>query len=36
MYVALSGNDRSAGLNENLRWRKEQTEWRQANERQDK
>lgn len=31
-----AGNDRSAGLNENLRWRKEQTEWRQANERQDK
>uniref|UniRef100_A0A663FIQ5 Dedicator of cytokinesis 8 n=1 Tax=Aquila chrysaetos chrysaetos TaxID=223781 RepID=A0A663FIQ5_AQUCH len=26
----------SAGLNENLRWRKEQTHWRQANERQDK
>uniref|UniRef100_A0A8C3JT96 Dedicator of cytokinesis 8 n=1 Tax=Calidris pygmaea TaxID=425635 RepID=A0A8C3JT96_9CHAR len=25
-----------AGLNENLRWRKEQTHWRQANERQDK
>ncbi|OXB54791.1 hypothetical protein ASZ78_008191 [Callipepla squamata] len=32
----LRGNDRSAGLNENLRWRKEQTQWRQANERQDK
>ncbi|GAB0204141.1 dedicator of cytokinesis protein 8 [Grus japonensis] len=32
----LRGNDRSAGLNENLRWRKEQTHWRQANERQDK
>ncbi|XP_071435974.1 dedicator of cytokinesis protein 8 isoform X2 [Pithys albifrons albifrons] len=31
-----AGNDRSAGLNENLRWRKEQTQWRQANERQDK
>uniref|UniRef100_A0A8C5LM28 Dedicator of cytokinesis 8 n=1 Tax=Leptobrachium leishanense TaxID=445787 RepID=A0A8C5LM28_9ANUR len=27
------GNDRFAGLNENLRWRKEQTQWRQANER---
>uniref|UniRef100_A0A803V7J3 Dedicator of cytokinesis 8 n=1 Tax=Ficedula albicollis TaxID=59894 RepID=A0A803V7J3_FICAL len=25
-----------AGVNENLRWRKEQTQWRQANERQDK
>ncbi|XP_041282880.1 dedicator of cytokinesis protein 8 [Onychostruthus taczanowskii] len=31
-----AGNDRSAGVNENLRWRKEQTQWRQANERQDK
>ncbi|XP_030322741.1 dedicator of cytokinesis protein 8 [Calypte anna] len=31
-----AGNDRSAGINENLRWRKEQTHWRQANERQDK
>ncbi|XP_054034501.1 dedicator of cytokinesis protein 8 [Dryobates pubescens] len=31
-----AGNDRSVGLNENLRWRKEQTHWRQANERQDK
>uniref|UniRef100_A0A8B9GF97 Dedicator of cytokinesis 8 n=1 Tax=Amazona collaria TaxID=241587 RepID=A0A8B9GF97_9PSIT len=29
-------NDRSVGLSENLRWRKEQTQWRQANERQDK
>ncbi|KAM4809260.1 dedicator of cytokinesis protein 8 [Rhinophrynus dorsalis] len=28
-----TGNDRFAGLNENLRWRKEQTQWRQANER---
>uniref|UniRef100_A0A663FJP4 Dedicator of cytokinesis 8 n=1 Tax=Aquila chrysaetos chrysaetos TaxID=223781 RepID=A0A663FJP4_AQUCH len=27
---------RGSGLNENLRWRKEQTHWRQANERQDK
>uniref|UniRef100_A0A8C8BHX6 Dedicator of cytokinesis 8 n=1 Tax=Otus sunia TaxID=257818 RepID=A0A8C8BHX6_9STRI len=27
---------RGSGLNENLRWRKEQTQWRQANERQDK
>ncbi|NXU04743.1 DOCK8 protein, partial [Buphagus erythrorhynchus] len=35
-YIALLGNDRSAGVNENLRWRKEQTQWRQANERQDK
>ncbi|KAF4802994.1 hypothetical protein TURU_019556 [Turdus rufiventris] len=31
-----AGNDRSAGVNENLRWRKEKTQWRQANERQDK
>ncbi|KGL80696.1 Dedicator of cytokinesis protein 8, partial [Tinamus guttatus] len=31
-----AGNDRSVGLNENLRWRKEQTHWRQANEKQDK
>uniref|UniRef100_A0A8C3TBM3 Dedicator of cytokinesis 8 n=1 Tax=Chelydra serpentina TaxID=8475 RepID=A0A8C3TBM3_CHESE len=35
-YVALLGNDRFPGLNENLRWRKEQTQWRQANERLDK
>ncbi|XP_053555956.1 dedicator of cytokinesis protein 8 [Bombina bombina] len=27
-----TGNDRFSGLNENLRWRKEQTQWRQANE----
>ncbi|RMC16389.1 hypothetical protein DUI87_06716 [Hirundo rustica rustica] len=25
-----AGNDRAAGVNENLRWRKEQTQWRQA------
>ncbi|XP_044302042.1 dedicator of cytokinesis protein 8 isoform X1 [Varanus komodoensis] len=31
-----AGNDRFSGLNENLRWRKEQTQWRQANERLDK
>ncbi|CAM2114532.1 unnamed protein product [Caretta caretta] len=31
-----AGNDRFPGLNENLRWRKEQTQWRQANERLDK
>ncbi|XP_030894331.1 dedicator of cytokinesis protein 8, partial [Leptonychotes weddellii] len=30
------GNDRFPGLSENLRWRKEQTHWRQANEKQDK
>ncbi|KAM8960557.1 dedicator of cytokinesis protein 8 [Pelodytes ibericus] len=28
-----TGNDRFAGLNENLRWKKDQTQWRQANER---
>ncbi|XP_068092049.1 dedicator of cytokinesis protein 8 isoform X2 [Hyperolius riggenbachi] len=28
-----TGNDKFSGLNENLRWRKEQTHWRQANER---
>ncbi|XP_028910927.1 dedicator of cytokinesis protein 8 isoform X3 [Ornithorhynchus anatinus] len=31
-----AGNDRFPGLNENLRWRKEQTHWRQANEKLDK
>ncbi|XP_069084743.1 dedicator of cytokinesis protein 8 isoform X1 [Pleurodeles waltl] len=31
-----AGNDRFAGLNENLRWKKEQTQWRQANEKLDK
>uniref|UniRef100_A0ABM5FS84 Dedicator of cytokinesis protein 8 isoform X2 n=1 Tax=Pogona vitticeps TaxID=103695 RepID=A0ABM5FS84_9SAUR len=31
-----AGNDRFPGLNENLRWRKEQTQWRQANEKLDK
>ncbi|XP_029468971.1 dedicator of cytokinesis protein 8 isoform X2 [Rhinatrema bivittatum] len=31
-----AGNDRFPGLSENLRWRKEQTQWRQANERLDK
>uniref|UniRef100_A0A2K6SKA5 Dedicator of cytokinesis 8 n=1 Tax=Saimiri boliviensis boliviensis TaxID=39432 RepID=A0A2K6SKA5_SAIBB len=30
------GNDRFPGLNENLRWKKEQTQWRQANEKLDK
>ncbi|XP_024108331.3 dedicator of cytokinesis protein 8 isoform X3 [Pongo abelii] len=30
------GNDRFPGLNENLRWKKEQTHWRQANEKLDK
>ncbi|XP_027695364.1 dedicator of cytokinesis protein 8 isoform X1 [Vombatus ursinus] len=31
-----AGNERFPGLNENLRWRKEQTHWRQANEKLDK
>ncbi|XP_034956196.2 dedicator of cytokinesis protein 8 isoform X3 [Zootoca vivipara] len=31
-----AGNDKFPGFNENLRWRKEQTHWRQANERLDK
>ncbi|XP_078070451.1 dedicator of cytokinesis protein 8 isoform X2 [Mustelus asterias] len=30
------GNERNFGLNENLRWRKDQTQWRQGNERQEK
>uniref|UniRef100_W5MSP2 Dedicator of cytokinesis 8 n=1 Tax=Lepisosteus oculatus TaxID=7918 RepID=W5MSP2_LEPOC len=30
------GNDRTLGQNENLRWRKDLTQWRQTNERQDK
>lgn len=29
-------NDRFQGLNENLRWKKKQTQWRQANEKLDK
>uniref|UniRef100_A0A8B9GGV1 Dedicator of cytokinesis 8 n=1 Tax=Amazona collaria TaxID=241587 RepID=A0A8B9GGV1_9PSIT len=32
----LRRSQESVGLSENLRWRKEQTQWRQANERQDK
>eukprot|EP00062_Callorhinchus_milii_P008194 gi/632950629/ref/XP_007890827.1/ PREDICTED: dedicator of cytokinesis protein 8 isoform X3 [Callorhinchus milii] len=30
------GNDRTIGVNENLRWRKDQTQWRQGNERLEK
>ncbi|XP_060697150.1 dedicator of cytokinesis protein 8 isoform X2 [Hemiscyllium ocellatum] len=30
------GNERNFGINENLRWRKDQTQWRQGNERQEK
>jgi hypothetical protein len=36
MHFLTVGNDRFPGLNENLRWRKEQTHWRQANEKLDK
>ncbi|XP_041104640.1 dedicator of cytokinesis protein 8-like isoform X1 [Polyodon spathula] len=31
-----AGNERIQGLNENLRWRKDLTQWRQTNDRQDK
>ncbi|XP_069783742.1 dedicator of cytokinesis protein 8 isoform X2 [Narcine bancroftii] len=30
------GNERNFGVNENLRWRKDQTQWRQGNEKQEK
>ncbi|XP_078252208.1 dedicator of cytokinesis protein 8 isoform X2 [Rhinoraja longicauda] len=30
------GNERNFGVNENLRWRKDQTQWRQGNERHEK
>ncbi|XP_032873676.1 dedicator of cytokinesis protein 8 isoform X3 [Amblyraja radiata] len=30
------GNERNFGINENLRWRKDQTQWRQGNERHEK
>ncbi|XP_072928200.1 dedicator of cytokinesis protein 8 isoform X1 [Hemitrygon akajei] len=30
------GNERNFGINENLRWRKDQTQWRQGNEKQEK
>ncbi|XP_039614776.1 dedicator of cytokinesis protein 8 isoform X1 [Polypterus senegalus] len=33
---ALTGNERFQGMNENLRWRKDLTQWRQTNDRQDK
>lgn len=36
VYVGHVGNDRFPGLNENLRWKREQTHWRQANEKLDK
>ncbi|GAB1302291.1 Dedicator of cytokinesis protein 8 [Apodemus speciosus] len=36
MRRRIPGTDRFPGLNENLRWRKEQTQWRQANEKLDK
>ncbi|XP_056319423.1 dedicator of cytokinesis protein 8 isoform X1 [Danio aesculapii] len=34
--VGVQGNDRTLGLRENLRWRKDLTQWRQTNDRQDK
>ncbi|XP_059512805.1 dedicator of cytokinesis protein 8 isoform X1 [Myotis daubentonii] len=36
MRRRVPGNDRFSCLNENLRWKKEQTHWRQANEKLDK
>ncbi|XP_023620336.1 dedicator of cytokinesis protein 8 isoform X3 [Myotis lucifugus] len=36
MRRRVPGNDRFSCLNENLRWKKEQTNWRQANEKLDK
>lgn len=36
MRRRIPGTDRFPGINENLRWRKEQTQWRQANEKLDK
>ncbi|TRY86506.1 hypothetical protein DNTS_010131 [Danionella cerebrum] len=34
--VGVGGNDRTLGQRENLRWRKDRTQWRQTNDRQDK
>ncbi|KAK1126530.1 dedicator of cytokinesis protein 8-like isoform X2 [Acipenser oxyrinchus oxyrinchus] len=36
MMKRSRGNERIQGLNENLRWRKDLTQWRQTNDRQDK
>lgn len=33
---SLTGMDRTLGQRENLRWRKDLTQWRQTNDRQDK
>uniref|UniRef100_A0A3Q3AR26 Dedicator of cytokinesis 8 n=1 Tax=Kryptolebias marmoratus TaxID=37003 RepID=A0A3Q3AR26_KRYMA len=36
MMKRVGGTDRSLGQRENLRWRKDRTQWRQTNDRQDK
>ncbi|XP_018614774.1 dedicator of cytokinesis protein 8 isoform X2 [Scleropages formosus] len=36
MMKRVGGNDRTQGQRENLRWRKDLTQWRQTNDRQDK
>ncbi|XP_057213627.1 dedicator of cytokinesis protein 8 isoform X1 [Triplophysa rosa] len=36
MMKRVGGNDRTMGQRENLRWRKDLTQWRQTNDRQDK
>ncbi|KAI4895857.1 hypothetical protein NFI96_021425 [Prochilodus magdalenae] len=36
MMKRVGGNDRAVGQRENLRWRKDLTQWRQTNDRQDK
>uniref|UniRef100_A0A673MNB0 Dedicator of cytokinesis protein 8-like n=1 Tax=Sinocyclocheilus rhinocerous TaxID=307959 RepID=A0A673MNB0_9TELE len=36
MMKRVGGNDRTLGQRENLRWRKDLTQWRQTNDRQDK
>ncbi|XP_051950035.1 dedicator of cytokinesis protein 8 isoform X2 [Xyrauchen texanus] len=36
MMKRVGGTDRTMGLRENLRWRKDLTQWRQTNDRQDK
>ncbi|KAL7828401.1 hypothetical protein SRHO_G00320350 [Serrasalmus rhombeus] len=36
MMKRVGGNDRTVGQRENLRWRKDLTQWRQTNDRQDK
>lgn len=36
VFESLTGMDRTLGQRENLRWRKDLTQWRQTNDRQDK